>query len=440
MAGYFRNSDFKKDLYYQKDSFKENLRIASKAGRDIRINEIRKLNNCPYARKLKGDISIQEIFENNRNEFKAINEDRLRPAIVEEIEKFLLCSKLENGYTYYECPKCGDFYICYHTCKSRFCPKCGKKHRDQIGINVSKRLIKTSHRQLVFTVPFELRKYFRIHRELLTDLFHVVSDTLLLFLKSKAKNKFKEEKRQLGYILFLHTFGRDLKRHPHIHAIFCESYMDKNGELHKFDYLHFDFIRKAFLFNLIKTMRKFYSNQPRKDRKELNKTINIAQSRLKNGAYFYGKKNQFATTIKNSRQMANYLARYASHPAISERRILKFDKETNLVTWFYDPHEDDLKENEEEKLGRQIITEDAKKFMERLIIHIPDKGFQLVRYYGFYANKNKVRRSYDTKKLFTNKDIESLVLRLEWKHGILYAFGYNPLLCKCGTEMEINYD
>ena len=43
-------------------------------------------------------------------------------------------------------------------------------------------------------------------------------------------------------------------------------------------------------------------------------------------------------------------------------------------------------------------------------------------------------------KLFSTKDIDKMILNLEWKHGLLYAFGYNPLICECGTEMIYNYE
>ena len=32
-----------------------------------------------------------------------------------------------------------------------------------------------------------------------------------------------------------------------------------------------------------------------------------------------------------------------------------------------------------------MVTEHVFSFMQRLIIHIPDKGFHLIRYQGFYA-------------------------------------------------------
>ena len=82
-------------------------------------------------------------------------------------------------------------------------------------------------------------------------------------------------------------------------------------------------------------------------------------------------------------------------------RIISYDKENKKVTWFYDPHEDDTRE-EEERLGRQIITESVYDFMKRLMIHIPEKHFVQVRYYGFYSNKFK-SKDINTNKLFSKK-------------------------------------
>lgn len=37
--------------------------------------------------------------------------------------------------------------------------------------------------------------------------------------------------------------------------------------------------------------------------------------------------------------------------------------------------------------------------------------------------------------MFSDEETEKLVLRFAWKFGLLYAFGYNPLLCECDHEM-----
>ena len=157
------------------------------------------------------------------------------------------------------------------------------------------------------------------------------------------------------------------------------------------------------------------------------------------GYYVYGKKfSKEKYTTKDMTELTNYIARYASHPPISERRITKCDIKNNTVTWFYDPHEDDDIEDENEKKGRQYITEDVFKFMERLVLHVADKGFQQIRYYGFYSNKFKDK--VKDKPLFSDKELKRMLNDTIWVNGLKKAFGYDPLLCKCGTQMILNLE
>lgn len=92
---------------------------------------------------------------------------------------------------------------------------------------------------------------------------------------------------------------------------------------------------------------------------------------------------------------------------------------------------------ESAKIGRQTITEHVYDFIKRLIIHIPENNFTQIRYYGFYSNKFSKKEALFNK-LFSSKDIETMILKLKWKFGLLYSFGYNPLMCECGHEMIYN--
>lgn len=219
-----------------------------------------------------------------------------------------------------------------------------------------------------------------------------VNDTLNACLAHHAPIAYKKEHRRLGFISFLHTFGRDMKWHPHIHVLIAERYLNNLGQFKKYDYFSFDFLRITFQNKLFHNIYMFYKNvikdfKQTKDIYKLLKSINVKYS---DGFYVYGRKfDHSCSTTRDVKSLTNYIASYASHPPISERRIVKLDIANKLVTWFYDPHEDDDIQDEDKKLGRQFITEDVFSFMERLIIHIPDIGFQLIRYYGFYANKFK---------------------------------------------------
>ena len=215
---FYRNSDLKINKYFSLPQFKEQIIEAKKHGKDVFYNQIRILNNCYYARKLQGDISIKDIFKVYWNDFK---------------DKFKQYRLLNNVYNFF-------------------------------------------------------------------------------------KNIIKD--RELTHEIYL-----------------------------------------------------------------LNKSL---LGSYKDGFYVYGSKfNNFNTTTFNMKTLTNYITRYASHPPISKRRIISINDDNLTITWFYDSNEDDDVKDEELKLGKQIITENIFSFMSKLIIHIPDKKFQIIRYYGFYANR-----------------------------------------------------
>ena len=107
------------------------------------------------------------------------------------------------------------------------------------------------------------------------------------------------------------------------------------------------------------------------------------------------------------------------------KRIDKYDGDN--VTFHYNRHED-------EKLIVETIP--ALEFMERLIQHIPEKNFKIIRYYGVYA------RHRESNKLLYNaisKQKHKILLSFNrWRESIIFSFGYDPLHCSCcGKTMTI---
>lgn len=135
MGKKFRNSDFKTDTFYKKPQFSERLRIARQAGKETYFNEVRKINNSKEGREYIGDISIQEIFRDNWDEFLNKHDDPknpIRESIKKNVADMINCQNPKNGVFVFVCPHCHNTHIVTKTCKSRFCPKCGKKYRDKM--------------------------------------------------------------------------------------------------------------------------------------------------------------------------------------------------------------------------------------------------------------------------------------------------------------------
>jgi hypothetical protein len=96
------------------------------------------------------------------------------------------------------------------------------------------------------------------------------------------------------------------------------------------------------------------------------------------------------------------------------------------------------------KDGRSKETFDALDWLVRLrrITHIPNRGEQMVRYYGFYSNKSRGLR----KKADTDDDVPALIeseasskeFRKNWARLIQKIYNVDPRLCsKCSGSMPI---
>ena len=94
------------------------------------------------------------------------------------------------------------------------------------------------------------------------------------------------------------------------------------------------------------------------------------------------------------------------------------------------------------KNSRSSKTFDAIEWCAKVVSHIPNKGEQLVRYYGFYSNKSRGQR----KKAETDNKIPSLVstdiskkkFKKNWARLIQKIYNVDPLKCKkCGNKMRI---
>lgn len=425
--------------YAKRDAFKLQLLKAAEAGQKIYENTLNRLNNIPHARTLENKFTIKDIFSRYWEEFCQRNSHKvIRPAITKNVERMIACKDLSKGYIFYECPTCENFHISGLSCHSRFCPSCGKVYREKRANEIAKKCLNVPHRQFVFSIAKELRDYFRWYRELYDELFHAVNDVFEYLIQGKSKIAQKED-RELGYMMFLHTFGRDLKHNPHIHVLIAERVIDNDLKMKRFEYFDFEVLRKAFMNQLLKRFYQYLKIHTSKNVLiKFSKLRNYLYKTYPSGFYTHGPKlkNNSRISIKN---VTKYIARYAGHPAIAESRITNVDYDNHTVTYYYDPHEDDNNEIIEEKLGRQFVTESVFDFIEKLIIHIPDKGFHTVRYYGFYANKsNKTIPSF--LKLYSLSDLKKLSNRLFWRINLILTYKYDPLLCECGSIMKVNFN
>lgn len=355
-------------------------------------------------------FTIKQILKDHWSNFiKAYSHFKIRPIVFKEVNKVLNCGDFSQGHALYQCPDCNCVLHVPFRCKSRFCNTCGMQYVNERAFNLSKKLIKCKHRHLVFTIPAELRPFFRKDRSLINLLFFAVSQTLLSWFASQNK----KENFIPGFVSTLHTFGRDLKWNPHIHTLITEGASGNSTVWRHFKHFPYPMLRRRFQATLLDLMGKAIGPSFYPLKTSLFYTY-------KDGFYVYAKPNPLADTQK----AIQYVVRYTGRPAMAQSRILNYDGET--VTFWYQRHEDNKK---------VIESISAFDFIKRLIVHIPESQFKTVRYYGLYAKKYRFshllfKMLSTTKRIFHTR-------YTHWRERILLSFGHDPLKCHCGHTMEL---
>ena len=159
-----------------------------------------------------------------------------------------------------------------------FCPTCGNKYAMDRTTTMSFKLVNVSHRHCVFTIDENLRPFFLNDRSLLHCLFHAVNSVIsrMFFSMNKSKNFTP------GFIMVLHTFGRDLKWNPHIHCLLSEGGYSDDGFWRHVKHFNYTYLRNAFRTALLNEMESLIGPSLKKSSPNVTPTTNMGSMFMPN--------------------------------------------------------------------------------------------------------------------------------------------------------------
>jgi len=348
-------------------------------------------------------------------DFASSKNIKIRSIVHKEVDRMMKCKSPHLGYNFFKCNNCNHEHFQYNTCKSRFCPSCGVKYAKERTHSILSKLISCPHRHLTFTIPDVLWPLFREKRSRLNLLFEAVNTTL----SSWFTSQYKSENYRPGFVCTVHTFGRDNKWNVHIHCLMAEMVMGNNQLYKKVDFFPFDMLRKRFQTILLKLLEKDIG------KKEFTLLRNEIYLNYQDGFYVRAKKNEFPS----SKKALEYVLRYCGRPCFASYRILNID-DNDYITFWYQRSDDKL-----------FVVEKIHvfKFILRIIVHIYEKNFKTIRYYGFYASRK--HKNFGLFKFLVDREkLSFFASLLKWRFLMLISFNKDPLLCPiCGTAMEFQY-
>ena len=175
-------------------------------------------------------------------------------------------------------------------------------------------------------------------------------------------------------ISVIHTFGKDVKWNHHIHTIVTIwglSIDQKSWNYNNF--IPFSLLNKSWKYHTITLLREWAKNNL--SQKKIN-NLNQLLNQLYNKKWYiniWEKLKSLAFTV-------NYIWRYAKRPVIAETRIKSFD-------------DDNVSFSFKDRVTQKdtIITLPVLDFIWKIIKHIPDKNFRIIRYSWIFANRIKTK-------------------------------------------------
>lgn len=392
----------------------------------------------PYdPKKPSFQLIFHELWEAFLEAIKSINIAPIPQYVKDEVARMIACGTLAMGFEVYECPNCHRHHIICYTCKSRFCPSCGQKMTRARAYRIARNTFDVNHRHMVFTIDERLRNYFYYHPEWLNFLFDAAKEAIFYTFnkqkpvkqssKSIRNRKRKKKKNTLtpGFIITLHTYGRDLKWNPHVHVLCTEGGMNQDNVYRALSYINYESLRKSFMKQLLDKMKDALQSDPKELRK-FKYLVNTLYKEKTNGFYVNAPPKEMRKNGKD--QVIKYMIRYAGKPAMAQSRIISYNYHTRTIEYWYQDH----------KTGDKVIVKESVfKFMLKLIRHIPHPQFKMVRYYGIYATcDHKHKKAVKLKLFHQNSHKNRHDQPKHYRLSLIDTFGVDPLLCTCGHYME----
>ena len=291
------------------------------------------------------------------------------------------CRTLQLGGHVNRCPEGHVEHVSYNSCHQRYCPQCQGLATERWLQAQKSRLLACAHHHLIFTIPHELNELWMFNRALMAQLlFAAVRDTLSELL---ADPKYLGAKA--AFMLALHTWGRSLVLHPHIHALVADGGLTEAGiwvHPRRSHFLPARVVMMLFRGKLLAAIKDGLAQSqlrlpPNQSRERFGSLLNKLGRRKWNVRLF--------TRYAHGAGVATYLARYLRGGPLKNAQLTEVNR--HHVGFLYRPHGE-----EGERHAQQVLLRlPPEQFFARYLPHVSPPGLQSVRAYGLYANTQRER-------------------------------------------------
>jgi hypothetical protein len=302
-------------------------------------------------------VEIADIFRRYGSQYRAKYGDKILPSHRQAMGAIERCRTALLGGHVYTCESCDETQYQYHSCRNRHCPKCQNDKAQHWLEKQQDLLLPVPYFLLTVTLPSELRRVARSRQKQMYDLLFRTSAAAMQHLARDPRFV----GGQMGMVGVLHTWGRNLSYHPHIHFLIPGGGLAADEQT---------WLATGSKFLLpVKALSRIIRAKFR-DALRQTPLFDLVPAPVWRQVWVV-----HCQPVGNGRTALKYLAPYVFRVAISNKRILGMAE--GKVTFRY-------RASDSGKL--RTCTLAAEEFIRRFLQHVLPRGFVKVRYYGFLAS------------------------------------------------------
>jgi len=349
-------------------------------------------------------IEVADVMRAYGEQYIRLYGDRMPAVHRKAIGDITACRTPVMGGTTYHCPDCDHYHYSYHSCGNRNCNKCGNERAQQWLEQTGTLLLPAGHFMVTFTLPGELRQLARSHQKLFYGLLMACAAASLQHLGWDSRFV----GGRLAMMGVLHTWGRDLSYHPHVHMIVAGGGLWPDEELWLEAHPNFLVPVKA----LSKIVAAKFRDALKKQAPQLFHAIDPS--------IWISPWVVHCKGVGSGQAALKYLATYIFRPAISNKRLVRLAGGMVTFRW------------QDSNTGRwKTSTLDAIEFIRRYLQHVLPRGFVKVRYYGLYAHRHREQLNTMRASLEKPSARQSTGLSQTQDDIPVAALGPKQVLCRC---------
>lgn len=300
---------------------------------------------------------LNELFRTYGAEYLRRYEAHMPAEHQKVIDAIIQCRTEAYGSVIAQCEDCGEVHSFPRSCGNRHCPGCQHHKSQQWLATQMERQLPGHHFLLTFTVPEPIRPFIRRHQRLAYAALFAASAEAI---KALAADSQYIGGDLPGFFGVLHTWGRQLQYHPHIH------YIMPGGALASQDHRWHPSSPGFFL--PVRALSRIFRAKFRDRLRATDQFDEIPP------AVWACDWNVHCQAVGAAEATLKYLAPYVFKVAISNSRIVKVE-EDQVFFRYSKPHAHRLR----------TMALPVMEFIRRFLQHVLPTGFMKVRYYGFLS-------------------------------------------------------